>query len=70
MLVGFKFSEISMKSEVCTQALNITEYNQKFATGNGITQFIKQIDNHYAIEKTQNQLTDLKIAVNTAYTIY
>lgn len=70
MLAGFKVNEITQKSEVCIQALNITQFNQNFATGNGITTFIKQIDNPYAIEKTQNQLTQLTIAVNTAYTIY
>jgi len=38
--------------------------------GNGITNFIKMIDNPYTIEKTQDQLTNLRIAVNAAYTIY
>ena len=70
MLIGFKFSEISVKSEICNQAMNVTQYGQSIESGNGISNFVQQIDNPYTIQKTQGQLAVLMVAVNTAYTIY
>jgi len=40
MLIGFKFSEISVKSEICTQAMNVTQYGQSIESGNGISNFV------------------------------
>lgn len=70
MLIGYKLSAISFKSEVCIQAHNITEYNQVFSSGNGITAFLKDLNDPYVIEKAQDQLVALKFASNSAYTIY
>jgi len=40
MLIGFKFSEISVKSEICNQAMNVTQYGQSIESGNGISNFV------------------------------
>lgn len=70
VLLGYKASNLSMKSEICIQTLNLTLYDQWPIEGNGISNFVVAVNSQRTLNYVKRQLYSLAIASNTAYTVY
>lgn len=56
ILLGYKGSNLSMKTEICTQTLNLTLYDQWPIEGNGISNFVVSINSQRTLNSVKKQL--------------
>ena len=69
-ILGYKAVNVSLKNQICVQALNLTIFDQWPAEGDGISQFVVTIKKQHTLNAVKNQLYILAIAINSAYTVY
>lgn len=69
ILMGQKFSNATMKSEICTQTIDFIFYGKRPMDGNGITKFLFHFDNNQR-NAIRQQIYSVTTAINSAYTMY
>lgn len=69
LLIGYKYSNISLKVEMCKQALNIVEFGMAPVDGDGLT---KMIYGFGVKEKNQmkEQIYAVTLGINSSYIVY
>lgn len=56
VLLGYKASNLSMKTEICVQTLNLTLYDQWPIEGNGISNFVISVNSQRTLNYVKRQL--------------
>lgn len=70
LILGYRVSIITFKSEICMAAINLTIYDEQPVEGNGISKFVVSVDNQKKLNLLKRQTYSMAIGANAAYIIY
>lgn len=70
LILGYRVSIITFKSEICMAAINLTIYDEQPVEGNGISKFVVSVDNQKKLNLLKRQTYSMAIGANSAYIIY